>query len=56
VEFLVEECGEVRVRPVMGSLKDLFGLLRRPGTSPRSVEEIDEGIARWVAADDKRIR
>lgn len=56
VEFLIEEGGEVRVRPVAGSVESLFGFLRRPGAPSLSVEEIDEEIARAVVVDDERIR
>ncbi len=56
LEFLIDEGGEVRVRPVAGSVEGLFGLLRRPGAPPRSLEEIDEAIARVVVEDDERIR
>jgi AbrB family looped-hinge helix DNA binding protein len=56
VDFQIDEHGEVRVRPLTGSVEDLFGLLYRPESPPRSVEEIDDAIARFVAADDQRIR
>ncbi len=56
VEFVFEEGGAVRVQPVKGSVERLFGLLRRPGIGQRSVEEIDQTIARVVAGDDLRIR
>lgn len=56
LEFLIEEGGEVRVRPVAGSVEALFGSLHRPGAPSRPVEEIDETIARMAVADDERIR
>lgn len=56
LEFLIEEGGEVRVRPVVGSVEALFGFLRRPGSPARSIEEIDNTIARVVIEDDERIR
>lgn len=56
LEFLIDEGGEVRVRPVPGSVEAFFGLLRRLEVPARSVQEIDEGIARQVRADDERIR
>ena len=56
VDFQIDEHGEVRVRPLTGSVEDLFGLLYRPGSPSRSVEEMDDAIARFVAADDQRIR
>ena len=56
LEFLIGDGGEVRVRPVAGSVEVLFGLLRRPGAPPRSTAEIDEAIASTVVADNERIR
>ena len=56
LEFLLEEDGEVRLRPLTGSVEALFGMLHRPGSPPRSAEEIDEAIARTVMEDDERIR
>lgn len=56
VEFLIEEGGAVRMRPLTGSVEELFGLLRRPGTRPQTIEEMDETVARTLAEDDRRIR
>ena len=42
--------------PVAGSVQSLFGFLRRPGAPSRSVEEVDEEIARVIVMDDERIR
>lgn len=56
LEFLIDEGGEVRVRPVAGAIEALFGLLRRPGAPALSVEDIDTAIACQIRADDERIR
>lgn len=56
VEFEIGRDGEVRVRPVTGSVEELFGMLRRPGASSRSLEEIDEGIAALARDEDERVR
>jgi antitoxin PrlF len=56
VEFEIDREGEVRVRPVTGSVEELFGLLRRPGAPPRSLEEIDQGVARLAREEDERVR
>ena len=56
LEFLIAENGEVQVRPVAGSVEALFGMLRRPGTPARSVEEMDAEMGRWLAEEDRRIR
>jgi hypothetical protein len=42
---LIEEGGEVRDRPVAGSVDSLFGFLHRPGVPSHSVEGIVQG--RW---------
>ena len=37
-------------------VEDLFGILHRPGIRPASVEDMNEGIGRFHAEEDKRIR
>jgi antitoxin PrlF len=56
VEFEIDRTGEVRVRPVTGSVEELFGMLRRPGSQRRSLEQIDEGIAALAREEDERVR
>lgn len=56
VEFIVDERGEVRVHRLGGSASRLFGILRRPGMKPLTVEEMDEAIGQHLAEDDARIR
>lgn len=56
VEFAIDRDGEVRVRPVTGSVEELFGMLRRPGARARSLEEIDEGVASLARKEDERVR
>lgn len=56
VEFEIGRDGEVRVRPMTGSVDALFGMLRRPGVPPRSLEDIDEGIAALARKEDERVR
>jgi AbrB family looped-hinge helix DNA binding protein len=56
LDFVIDEAGEVRLRPLRGSVQALFGLLRRPGQRALSVDEIDDEIAAWAAKDDERIR
>lgn len=56
VEFVVDGDGEVRMRPVTGSVEELFGMLRRPGAPARSLEEIGEGIATLTRGEDERVR
>ena len=51
IDFIVEEDGGLRVRPVAASMTRLKGMVPRPGF-PVSIEEMDEAIAR--AATRKR--
>ena len=55
VEFLIEPEGGVRLRPLTGSVRNLFGILHRPGMRALSVEEMDEAIGRHLAEDNERI-
>lgn len=56
LEFLIEDGGAVRLRPVSGSVQALFGMLRKPGRPAPSLEELDQELSRSLAADDERIR
>lgn len=56
VEFEIQRDGDVRVRPVTGSVEELFGMLRRPGAPSRSLEEIDDGIAALARDENERVR
>lgn len=56
LEFLIDESGEVRVRPVAGSVEAFFEFLRGLGSPARSLEEIEERMIREIVADDERIR
>lgn len=56
VEFEIERDGEVRVRPVTGSMDELFGMLRRPGAPVRSLRAIDDAIATLAREEDERVR
>lgn len=50
VEFLVQDDGEVVIRPVVGDLRDLKGMLARPGRKPVSVSEMNEAIRRRASS------
>ena len=56
LEFVVESDGTLRVRPLKGSVSDLFGLLQRDGAKAVSVEEMDESIREHHSEEDQRIR
>ncbi len=44
LDFVVQEQGDVLIRPVSRDVRDLKGLLRRPGQSPVTVEEMNRAI------------
>ena len=46
LSFVVQEDGTVIVQPITRHVRELGGLLQRPGQRPMSVNEMDEGIAR----------
>ena len=48
IEFTVEENGTVRMLPRLASVKDLKGMLPKPG-QPVSLEEMDAAIATAVS-------
>lgn len=56
VEFEIGRDGEVRVRPVTGSVEEMFGMLRRPGRPARTLEKMDEGIAALAREENERVR
>jgi AbrB family looped-hinge helix DNA binding protein len=56
LEFVFDASGSVRLRPLVGSVRELAGILRRPGCRPVSIEEMDEAIGDFHAAEDQRIR
>jgi AbrB family looped-hinge helix DNA binding protein len=55
VEFEIDRDGEVRVRPLAGSVEELFGMFRRPDAPSRSLKQIGEGIARLARKEDERV-
>ena len=56
VDFVLEASDRVVLRPLVGSVRDLAGMLRRPGARPVSPAEIEEALIADRAADDERIR
>ncbi len=48
------EDGCIVISGVSQGIADLFGVLRRPGMRPRSIEEIEEGTARGAVERTKR--
>lgn len=56
VEFVIEAEGTVEVRPVSGSVRDLFGCLREARRPAPSLEELEEHLIESLAEEDERIR
>ncbi|HET7295449.1 MAG TPA: AbrB/MazE/SpoVT family DNA-binding domain-containing protein [Vicinamibacteria bacterium] len=46
VDFVLESEGAVRVRAARNDVRDLKGILHRPGRKPVSLEAMDEAIER----------
>jgi antitoxin PrlF len=46
LDFILEGEGRVVVRPAVRDVRELKGLLRRPGRKPVSLEEMNAAIAR----------
>lgn len=44
LDFVIEDDGTVMLRPVTRHVRELAGLLHRPGRRPVSVDEMNEGI------------
>ena len=56
LEFTIEDDSTVRLRTIKGSVRDLFGFLKRPGQRPVTVEEMNESIEDFHAEENERIR
>lgn len=55
VDIQIEKDGSVRLVPVSGSVRDLYGCLRRADVPPPSLD-LKEVLIESLAADDERIR
>lgn len=55
VEFVLHSEGEVHLRPLKGSVRELRGLAHRPGMPACTVEEMTENMAASIADDNQRI-
>ncbi len=56
VDFRVGDDGTVRLVSLSRPVRELFGMLHRPGTGPVEVEEMDAAIAVGRQDDDDRTR
>jgi AbrB family looped-hinge helix DNA binding protein len=50
LQWRTDERGQVAVRKVTGDLRDLAGILHRPGSRRVTIEAMDESIAEHVRA------
>ena len=56
LSFVVQEDGSVMVKPLTRHVRELVGLLRRPGQRPVPINQMDVGIARRMHAKFGRRR
>jgi antitoxin PrlF len=56
VVFVVQSDRDVVLKPAKTDVRELYGMLYRKGRRPRSLEEMDEGIARSLAEKHARRR
>jgi AbrB family looped-hinge helix DNA binding protein len=56
LSFVVQEDGSVMVKPLTRHVRELAGLLRRPGQRPVSINQMDVGIAERMHAKFGRRR
>jgi antitoxin PrlF len=54
VDFQAQPDGSIRLRVRPSGSRGLAGLLARPGERPRSLDELDAGVAAAVAARSRR--
>ena len=55
LEFSIDPSGRVIIELATGDIRDLRGLLRRPGRKPVSAEQMNEAIRRRAVDDFRRI-
>jgi AbrB family looped-hinge helix DNA binding protein len=49
IEFFEDEDGTLRMMPLTTDIASLFGILRRPGAAPLTLEDMDQAIAQGAA-------
>jgi AbrB family looped-hinge helix DNA binding protein len=55
VDFVITSDGTVHLLVVAGSVRRLYGFLKRPGRSAPTVEEMDESIMDHLTQENLRI-
>ncbi len=53
LEFIITEKGELLLRPVTKSVDDLYGILRKKGRKPVSVDEMNAAVTDRMKAKFK---
>jgi AbrB family looped-hinge helix DNA binding protein len=44
LDFIIHEDGEVYIRPVIVDVRELKGMLKKPGRRPISLEDMDKAV------------
>lgn len=55
LDFTVKADGTLAARPLNRSIESLIGMLHKPGRKAATVEEMNEAVGAFLAADDRRI-
>ena len=55
VDFVIEANGTVRICPLAGSVRELYGFLQRGGRAP-SVRAMDDALVDHLSREDARTR
>ncbi len=56
LEFIIERNGRVRLQPVTGSVRQLYGMFRQNKRPTPSVEQMDETVIETLSQENERIR
>lgn len=55
LDFEIDNDGKVRIAPIGASVRELFGMGRRPGQDPVTVEEMRESVIELLSEKDAAI-
>ncbi|MEE8584737.1 MAG: AbrB/MazE/SpoVT family DNA-binding domain-containing protein [Acidobacteriota bacterium] len=56
LEFIIEQNGRVRLQPVTGSVRRLYGMFQQKGRPTPSVEQMEEAVIETFSLENERIR
>ena len=54
VVFVVQSDNDVMLKPAKTDVRELYGMLHRKGRRARTIEEMDQGIAHFLAEKHRR--